>query len=237
VNRLMRHPQIQEFIVQVDQEMDGEAELVSLGVPRSDEPRSDEPRSDDNTPSSLSVRRLSRRGCRDDCRCKCHARTSYRWPEALRAIVGDTFLNFVGQPAFVRRCSRRDCRKAKIWSGEITYVFPSWLLKKIISMSMISKGPGWSFHMKCVNIVRSISDVARYTTGGDLAGLRMLFSNRLATPYDTESDGWTLLHVSCPNSKAAVNNCPNISRLQHITGISISLSFCGSKELTVKLLS
>ncbi|KAH0564757.1 hypothetical protein GP486_001851 [Trichoglossum hirsutum] len=214
MNHFLRYPLVPELIIQRDQEMDGQVELVDLDAPRLVDDTLSSPRAEVESsqttppePSSTlseppatylepSTARLSRQACRADCRCKCHTKTTYRWPDSLRPVIGNTFLSFVGQPTFVRRCSRRDCQKAKVWSGELSYVFPSWLLKKMISVSLISRGFKRTFHIRNHNIVSEFSDAVRYTCKGDLLGLQMLFSKRLATPNDTTPDGWTLMHPS-----------------------------------------
>ncbi|KAI9765784.1 MAG: hypothetical protein M1839_005384 [Geoglossum umbratile] len=190
MNRILRHPQMLEFVVQMDQEMGGQAELAYLDSSDSTDTAPPSP----PTVTESSVLRLNRRACRSDCSCKCHTTASYRWPDSLSLVTGNTHLNFIGQPKFIRRCSRHDCRKAKVWSGELIHVFPSWLLKKMISVSMISHGFKRTFHIKTFTVVNETSDVVRYTCRGDIVGLQILFSQRLAEPNAVGSDGWTLLH-------------------------------------------
>jgi hypothetical protein len=198
----MRNPRVLELITEIEREMNGQAELVHLDDDERDTSTEKLRTSNGEQPlapriqlEAVSAKRLSRRACRDNCPCKCHIEKIYRFPASLRPIIGDTFFSFIGQPAFIRCCSRRDCH-AKIWAGDILYVFPSWLLRKAIAVSVISYGFKRTIRLRDYNVVREFSDAVRCTFTGDLVRLQRLVANGLATPNDVTMDGWSLLHVS-----------------------------------------
>jgi hypothetical protein len=199
---LMRNPRVLELVTEMEREMDGQAELVHLDDDERDmsteklrASNGEQPPAPSVQIEAVSVKRLSRRACRDNCSCRCHIEKIYRFPASLRPIIGNTFFSFIGQPAFIRRCSRRDCH-AKIWAGDVMYVFPSWLLQKAIAVSMISYGFKKTVWLRDYNVVREFSDSVRCTFTGDLVRLQRLLTNGLATPNDVTTDGWSLLHVS-----------------------------------------
>jgi hypothetical protein len=231
----MRNPPVLELIAEIEREMDGQAELVHLDDDKRDtsmEKRRASKGEKSLTPwmrlEAASAKRLSRRACRDNCPCRCHIEKIYRFPASLRPIIGDTFFSFIGQPAFIRRCSRRDCH-AKIWAGDVLYIFPSWLLRKAIAVSVISCGFKRTIRLRDYNVVREFSDAVRCTFTGDLVRLQRLVANGLATPDDVTMDGWSLLHVShtsCRDYDERWNLQSDRGRMQHIMDKCISWIFC-----------
>jgi hypothetical protein len=72
------------------------------------------------------------------CPCQCHIRQRLATPQWFRALLGVTFAEFTGTPVLNQRsCNFRKCHNGKRSSGSarISYVFPIWLLRTVISFT------------------------------------------------------------------------------------------------------
>ena len=130
--------------------------------------------------------------CLQGCACKCHAQ-SYQWPEGLSAKAGRLF--YESNPRFTRRCSDARCRAGKIRS-KITFVYPSSMVKNVVSFLMLSKGFKVKFQLKTQRLQPPLAPVIQSVLAGDLKGVKRSIEAGDATPSDILSDGWTLTHTA-----------------------------------------
>ena len=72
--------------------------------------------------------------CRPGCSCVCHKRRQFQTPRMLEQVVGSLFFGYSGLPINTPPCSERSCHQRAIPSTQISYYFPSWFLKRMISL-------------------------------------------------------------------------------------------------------
>ena len=135
---------------------------------------------------------MDKKSCLENCACKCHTQ-NYRWPEKLQAKSGRLF--YESTPRFTRRCSDSRCRAGKIRS-KVTFVYPSSMVKKVVSLLMFSKGFKVRFQLKTQRLQPPLAPVIQSVLSGDLKGVKKSIETGAATPSDILSDGWTLTHTA-----------------------------------------
>ena len=147
-----------------------------------------------------------RNPCEGWCSCICHRPRCIRTPEKADYLLGSLFVGYSGLPTRTRQCNERNCRKQSIPSVNVVYFFPRWLLARVVHFAVAisyMKGPTVSLSMP-----RAIPDNAPilfFAVQGNLEGIRSLFDQGLASPYDVGiSNGRTALHVSSGRPKNLV---------------------------------
>ena len=142
--------------------------------------------------------RYRRTQCEGWCSCSCHHVNYLRTPQSADLALGSMFIGFSGFPVRRSRCSERRCRQQSIPTLKVTYHFPQWLLSRMIYFSLsltYMNGPQVSLHMP--RVVESNAKIFSLAVQGDIFGLKALFRDGLASPYDVAaSNGRTALHVS-----------------------------------------
>lgn len=142
--------------------------------------------------------RYRRTQCEGWCSCSCHLVNYIRTPQIADLALGSMFIGFSGFPVRRPRCSEKRCHKQSIPTLKVTYHFPQWLLARTIYFSLsltYMNGPQVSLHMP--RVVQSNAKIFSLAVQGDLIGLKALFRDGLASPYDVAANnGRTALHVS-----------------------------------------
>ena len=130
--------------------------------------------------------------CLSSCACRCHVQ-SYKWPERLEVKAGGLF--YETAPRFTRRCTDARCRAGKIRS-KLTFVYPASMVKKVVSVLMLSRGFKLRFQLKIQRLQPSLAPVVQAVLAGDLDGVKREIHTGAATPSDILYDGWTLTHTA-----------------------------------------
>jgi hypothetical protein len=73
---------------------------------------------------------------------------------------------------------------------------PAWLINRACAIEGRRAYPGWNFSLSTYNIIPGESLVFRYAQNGTVNDLHELFQNHLASPFDMDEFGHTVLHVS-----------------------------------------
>jgi hypothetical protein len=134
--------------------------------------------------------------CKVACSCICHKRTKLSTPAILSGFVGSLLVGYTGLPFSPRSCNERTCKGNQHGSAHITYLFPQWLIPRLISLTY-SQRVGFGVVLKAPRIVSDDALVLRYAASGDIPNMKLLFSQGLASPQDVgTSYGMTPLHVS-----------------------------------------
>lgn len=113
---------------------------------------------------------------KNNCRCECHSRVQNR------LLV------------FPHRCDNFECCARKSRSRKFLAISPRWL-QNIVKISIVARGQNFNNSPKTRKQIREGSEANTYAKTGNVEGLKRLIENGLATPCDTTSDNWTLLHV------------------------------------------
>lgn len=143
-----------------------------------------------NTPV-LSDTTLS--SCKLGCSCKCHHRVRFSTPQIFKNVLGTSLTSIAGLP--FGACSERRCQRQQEYTARLTYCFPQWLWPRMVSLSYTSyMGP--SLCLRTTRVIDDYAEVLRATAFGDIASLKMLFAQGIASPHDVGAlFGLTPLHV------------------------------------------
>ncbi|KAH8645547.1 ankyrin repeat-containing domain protein [Tricladium varicosporioides] len=155
-----------------------------------------------NSKSSASINGLrirtayyTGRTCQVECRCNCHSSFGLRTPNVVEPMIGRLFVGYAGIPLFRPKCNDTHCRKSQAPSISIEYWFPLWFLAQVIKI-ILAYQPGAGPHLQ-IRAIRRIPDSAKaiaFALDGNIAGMRALFVQGLASPYDvSETRNFSLL--------------------------------------------
>lgn len=149
------------------------------------------------------VRTALRKSCHRSCKCQCHKRTSLSSPRWMKDIIGLMFIDYSGKPILgTQACNEKLCRQQENSLLKINYYFPWWFLRRMIIFRDYSTSLLAGEHMISVRtprIVDPFSDVIVMAQTGNVSLMQALFSQNLASPFDTTPKGESLLHVSVPH--------------------------------------
>jgi hypothetical protein len=137
--------------------------------------------------------------CDTLCACQCHMRYRIRTPKWLQSAVGTLFYNRTVTPTVaINPCNYLRCKRAHpSTSTQFVYYFPTWMMRTAIAWSWrkdLNGGSKW-----VIELPREISSYAKCWAAvklGNVNLVRDLLSQRQMSPYDVDSHGWTVLHVS-----------------------------------------
>ena len=96
------------------------------------------------------------------------------------------------------QCNEYSCQRRSTPSTQISYSFPSWFLRRQLSLSVLfTPLDGPIISLKFPRLVSPSSKMFDYALLGNIAGMKFLFKEGLASPYDVRFDcGVSALQVS-----------------------------------------
>jgi hypothetical protein len=77
----------------------------------------------------------------------------------------------------------------------VTIRLPTWLLPRRYQFRARRAYSGWEYSLRSSCILSPNSLVFQFSQNGNIEGLKELFNSRIASPFDTDVDGFTPLHV------------------------------------------
>lgn len=164
-----------------------------------------------DSPAALSDSWNTNTDCTHMCNCQCHRLGRFCTPRILRSIVGSIFIDYSGIPILNPKCNNAGCANAKDRSSlRVSYYFPRWLLSRMVSAVMsynLRDGPELS-HLRTPRVRPPNAEVFVVAREGDVERMRQLLTERSASPFDIDVNGYSALFVSHPSLKspaAAVN--------------------------------
>lgn len=148
--------------------------------------------------------------CLRDCRCRCHGSgTAIRSPAWLQPVLGTLLVNYGCVPNLTsswgagagEKCDEKRCTRARASRVELSYFFPTRVLKRALCFSVElggSLGHGAALHLSVPRVFSSYDEAWQVVNFGDLAALRTLWSSRQGeySPLDVNEHGMSLLSVS-----------------------------------------
>ena len=156
-------------------------------------------RSDGLSPTPLSNVRLSvaYEQCISSCTCICHRRGVHRTPQRLQGFLGSLFLGYSGIPIVTPACDGPNCTTRARSTLMAMYVFPAWLLARIIQIVMrLSASNGLELNIRLPRVISSSSSIWKVSAQGNIEGIKGLFQQRAGSPFDVDSvNGYTALMV------------------------------------------
>jgi len=137
--------------------------------------------------------------CSSLCPCKCHTQGLINTPLWLQGALGALFFNYAGIPVFsATHCNYPECRKRETPAIQFTYFFPTWAVSRAILLTLSADdltGTGASI---CIRMPRLTAHDAlgwQLVRNGNLSAVQRMFSTGVASPFDVDTHGRSLLHV------------------------------------------
>jgi len=130
------------------------------------------------------------------CSCSCHWSVAMKTPNWLANAVGMLLLRWQRSPQTCKRPSCRNCSKATRKTMRIQYYLPWWMMGRIVQLeSGYNASRRLTISFKTSHIVPEDSNVFLLAQHNNLDGIKKLFSQGLASPFDVSPTGRTPLHV------------------------------------------
>ena len=140
----------------------------------------------------VTASRTDPHSCSPFCSCVCHARVQMQTPSLLHYLVGSLFVGYTGFPGMTPNCNERSCSRQTKVTGQFSYYFPTWLLARVF-MGNITPAP--ELLLRVAKVIPNRSSVFHYAMLGNVDGIKRLFAERLASPFDVADSGSSVLHV------------------------------------------
>jgi hypothetical protein len=142
-----------------------------------------------------------RRSCRPWCSCKCHVRRTIRSPSMATDFLGSLFIGYSGIPGLTESCNEKQCSRRSQVRFIASYQFPKWIWTRALFASfMTSRLYGPEMLVRVQNTIPYVSETYQFCLNGQTELLKKRFDGGLASPYDVDPEGVSLLHVSFPYS-------------------------------------
>ncbi|KAK0701285.1 ankyrin repeat-containing domain protein [Lasiosphaeris hirsuta] len=138
------------------------------------------------------------------CECSCHSPLAVRTPSWLVDAVGRLLIRWYRSPETCAKCSIRACKVARNRMLSTQYFFPWWMTQR----RLIELESGWStrqrlsISLRTTNIIPDDSTVFLFAEHNNIDGMKRLFEQKLASPYDVSLRGRTSLHFAATAVKA-----------------------------------
>lgn len=150
----------------------------------------------------LSTAVFQPRSCGLSCSCSCHYGSTFRTPQWLSMAIGDLSFAFFGIPRWTyKSCNDNICSHRGRRLVRTSYYFPAWCLNRMVSV-VDSWGP-FGVHttvLKTAPVIPSTSNIFAFSQQGHVEGLKVLFRQGLASPFDISgADGRSALNVCQPH--------------------------------------
>jgi hypothetical protein len=143
--------------------------------------------------------------CERFCQCQCHLRTRLQTPWWARRLFGSLMVH--GNMSILlngRACNKTYCRRHSPLDVQISYVTPAWPFLKAFMVYMTAEAAGrvaLSINISTPRIIPYTAPAWALVELGKISELRQLLSLRLASPYDVNLDGVSLLKVCYPSDR------------------------------------
>ena len=128
------------------------------------------------------------------CSCVCHAKRTLRLTQLN--VIGSISISYGALPWTATNCDQKSCRNRSVPTLAWRFQFPAWLWKRcLLSSFSYSSIRGPEINVRLPRTV-SWSSMWRLGLDGNLAGIQDLFSQGLASPWDVQALGGSLLHYA-----------------------------------------
>ena len=133
--------------------------------------------------------------CESWCSCACHVKRILRVKQP--DSIGSFSVSYSGLPWITATCDQKACRSRSIATIALNVQFPNWLWRRHFSSSLSYasiRGP--EYNVRLPRTVSWVSELWRHGVDGNLLAVQGLFSRRLASPWDVQALGGSLLHYA-----------------------------------------
>ncbi|KAL9589864.1 MAG: hypothetical protein Q9203_001319 [Teloschistes exilis] len=133
--------------------------------------------------------------CQSWCSCACHAKNVLRTNR--RNGLASLSISYSGLPWVTAKCDQKSCRSRSLPAVALNIQFPSWLWKQYLSSSFVCS----PLHTTNLNFALSrtvswMSSLWRHGLDGNVRAIQDLFSEGLASPFDVQALGGSVLHYA-----------------------------------------
>lgn len=112
--------------------------------------------------------------------------------------MGSLFLGYAGVPGLAQTCNETQCKRPSSARVIVSYQFPEWLWTRALfgsfTKSAMMGGPELLIRLQ--NTIAYTSPTYLFCLSGNVEALRKHLDDGQASPYDIDSRGISLLHVS-----------------------------------------
>ena len=131
------------------------------------------------------------------CSCCCHARVYVRSPTTFDPIFGSISTVYGGILSAARPCNEYSCRRRSGKAFRLKYRPPPWLYSHLFQLSIISTPLyGLKLDLHFPRTVTWDAPIWTHAMEGDVDAIQDLFSRGVASPWDVNPIGGSMLHVS-----------------------------------------
>lgn len=133
------------------------------------------------------------------CSCNCHNPGHLRSPKFIESVLGSVFIGYSDIPQLTPSCSLSACKeRRRLPALRINYYFPQWFFSRMITTTiMYNSRDGLDIHrLRMPRIIPTASIIFNLAQTGDIEGIMSIFEKGLASPYDVDPDGFSVLWVS-----------------------------------------
>ena len=134
------------------------------------------------------------------CGCVCHVPLAIKTPSWVGNAVGMLLVRWYTNPQECAYCRRRKCDTVQKDTISARYFFPMWMVSRFIELeSAWTSSKRLSLSLRTSRVIPDDSHIFTYTQHNNLEGVKRLFRQGLASPFDISTKGRTPLHVSGPS--------------------------------------
>ena len=131
--------------------------------------------------------------CSSWCCCACHIRMSFNSPRTLGVLFGEFCVQYNGQ-------IRRPCNCSKSSSLNVSYKFPQYLLQRFVSLEVrLNQIAGPEYLLRVPRVLPPDHRLWHYSMMGEIEAVQSMYSQGLASPYDTNWEGSSALFYAVPH--------------------------------------
>lgn len=148
-------------------------------------------------PSTFQVQTSLRRSCSELCMCHCHKSTSLNSPQWMKGLIGSIFIGYSGVPLAKRRpCTEKVCLKEHQTLLKVSYFFPTWFMgRMLVFRDRYSPLDGHSISVRTPRTLDGNAPAVWAAVHGNVESMRDLFAKGMASPFDVDDLGQSLLGV------------------------------------------
>ena len=131
------------------------------------------------------------------CNCSCHSRGHLRSLPVLDPVFGNISVVYGGILSAARPCNEYSCRRRSDKMLKLKYRPPAWLYVHLFQLSMVMTPLyGLKLDLKLPRTVGWDALIWSLAMDGDVEGVQGLFAQAVASPWDVNPIGGSMLHVS-----------------------------------------
>lgn len=128
------------------------------------------------------------------CPCVCHKKKYLKSPTFINQIFGSLFIGYNTLPFGNTSCGSHCCKRDAVPTIDVSYIFPVWLLDRIVSVKMCSSG--LDLRLRVLRVRSNDSEIFSAVAYHDTSKVRDMLADGRASVLDVNEEGESLLTVS-----------------------------------------